>query len=248
MDSNVSTKVLPTSNKSIRDLKNALDRATEIVRLSTPSKIYNSKLDLGNIQEHETVFEELYGTRYDDKQEIKIIETSTSSNRSFLGLDEVKSVKTNIEDAARHEQIFNQAFINSQTFNSTTTKKSIESEISVNSQEMDQNKTPFTNSITSTPQKNRVDGTEYVNVRTTLNSVIIKDSPRRRSLPARLNNLAPVYVPKTTCKKNLQGSQYTIEDIYIDDEFGSKLNYNLILLNDNVVLNDDENLPQTTEL
>lgn len=47
--------------------------------------------------------------------------------------------------------------------------------------------------------------------------------------------------------QNIQGSQCTIEDIYIDDEFGSKLNYNLILLNDNV-LSDDESLPQTTEL
>lgn len=46
----------------------------------------------------------------------------------------------------------------------------------------------------------------------------------------------------------MQGSQYTTEDIYIDDEFGSRLNYNLILLNDNIVLSDDESLPQTTEL
>jgi len=45
----------------------------------------------------------------------------------------------------------------------------------------------------------------------------------------------------------MQGTQYTTEDIYIDDEFGSKLNYNLILLNDNIILSD-ENLPQTTEL
>jgi len=37
--------------------------------------------------------------------------------------------------------------------------------------------------------------------------------------------------------------------MYIDDEFGSKLNYNLILLNDNTILSDDdESLPQTTEL
>lgn len=48
--------------------------------------------------------------------------------------------------------------------------------------------------------------------------------------------------------QNMQGSQYTIEDMYIDDEFGSKLNYNLILLDDNIVLSDDESLPQTTEL
>lgn len=48
----------------------------------------------------------------------------------------------------------------------------------------------------------------------------------------------------------MQGSQYTIEDMYIDDEFGSQLNYNLILLNnnDNIILSDDESLPQTTEL
>lgn len=48
-------------------------------------------------------------------------------------------------------------------------------------------------------------------------------------------------------------SQYLTEDIYIDDEFGSRLNYNLVLLDDeihllNTALSDNESLPQTTEL
>ncbi|KAL6261075.1 hypothetical protein P5V15_008608 [Pogonomyrmex californicus] len=248
--SNVSTKTSSISNKSIQNLKDALDRATEIIRLTTPCKISNTKFDLNNIQQGETKFEEPYGTRCNDNQEYKIIETSTSNN-SFLGINEVKSneVKTDIEK--RHEQIFNQAFINSQTFSSsTTTKISTESETwnqqSEHLQKINQNRISSTNKITSTPQKNK-DERDYVNVRRTLNGVIIKDSPRRRSLPARLNNLTMVYTPKTISKKNVQGSQYMTEDIYIDDEFGSKLNYNLILLNDNIV-SSDESLPQTTEL
>lgn len=48
-------------------------------------------------------------------------------------------------------------------------------------------------------------------------------------------------------------NQYLTEDIYIDDEFGSRLNYNLVLLDDelhllNTTLNDIESLPQTTDL
>lgn len=208
--SNVSTKISITSDKSIQNLKDALDRATEIVRSTTPSKIYNSKFNLNNIQECEAVFENLYGTKYDN-QEIKVIERSTSDNRSFLEMNEVKNMKVNNEAAARHEQIFNQAFINSQTLSSTITKTT-ESETSawnqsINSQETDQNNISFTNGIISTPQKIRVDEREYVNVRTS-NSVIIKDSPRRRSLPARLNNLAMIYSPRTTYKKVSRQRQF----------------------------------------
>lgn len=51
----------------------------------------------------------------------------------------------------------------------------------------------------------------------------------------------------------MPSSQYLTEDIYIDDEFGSRLNYNLVLLDDelhllNTALSDNESLPQTTEL
>ncbi|XP_036149146.1 uncharacterized protein LOC105830040 isoform X2 [Monomorium pharaonis] len=245
-------KVSTTSNQSIRNLKDALDRATEIVQSTTPSKIYNSKFDLNNVREYEAVFENLYETKYND-QDIKVIEKSTLGNGSFLRLDEVKNLKTNNEAAAKHEQIFNEAFINSQTFSSITTKTSLDSETlahsqqSINSQDTNRNEISFINGITSNLQKIKPDEREYVNVHAT-NNVIIKDSPRRRSLPERLNNLGMVYTSRAMCKKNIQGSQCTTEDIYIDDEFGSKLNYNLILLNDDIVFSDDESRPQTTEL
>jgi len=204
MNSGVSTKVSTTSNQFIQNLKDALDRATEIVCSTTPSKTSNSKRDLNNIQECKTVFEDLYGTQYDN-QEIKVIEKSFS-NESFLGVDEVKNVKVN-EAVTRHEQIFNQAFINNETVSSTITKTSIESETSeqiqqsVKLRETDRNKTPFTR-ITSTPQKIRVDEGDYVNVRT-MNTVIMKDSPRRRSLPARLNNLSVTHTPRTILNKKV---------------------------------------------
>lgn len=50
------------------------------------------------------------------------------------------------------------------------------------------------------------------------------DLYRRRSLPAALSN-------KKTKDKDLPDN--TIEDLYIDDEFGDGLNVNMILLNDN---------------
>ncbi|XP_018368395.1 PREDICTED: uncharacterized protein LOC108764590 isoform X1 [Trachymyrmex cornetzi] len=249
MSDSISANISITSNQSIQNLKDALDRATEIISSTTPSKV-----DLSYIQKCKTVFENLYGTRYNDNHEIKVIEKSTSSNGSFLDLsmDEVKDIKTINKTAGEHEQIFNQAFLDSQTLSSTTTKTSIESETSQNQQstkKTDQNKITFTSRNTSTPQKIRLDEREYVNIRP-MSSVIMKDLPRRRSLPAKLNNLVTYASPRTVLnKKNIQGNQYTTEDMYIDDEFGSKLNYNLILLNDNIILSDDdESLPQTTEL
>lgn len=206
----VFTKSPAASNKSIENLKNALDRATEIICSTTPSKIYNSKLDLNNIQECQ--FENLYGIKDNDNQE-KVIEKSISSNENFLGMDEIKNAEANNETS--HE-IFNQAFINSQMLNFSTTKTSIESETSawnqqsINSHETNQAKIPIIKRILSTPQKVRVAEREYINTRTTLNSAI-KDSPRRRSLPARLNNLAVVYTPKTMYKKvNMQRQFYIV--------------------------------------
>lgn len=210
ISNSVFTKNSTASNKSIQNLKNALDRATEIICSTTPSKIYDSKLDLTNIQECEAVFEDLYGMKDNDNQEIKVIEKSISSNENFLEMDEIKSTKANNETAASREQIFNQAFMNSQTLSFMTTKTN-ESETSVwnqqsmNSHETNKDKIPIINRIMSTPQKIKVAEREYVNPRTTLNSAVIKDSPRRRSLPARLNNLAMIYTPRTIHKKvNMQ--------------------------------------------
>ncbi|XP_011883933.1 PREDICTED: uncharacterized protein LOC105571070 [Vollenhovia emeryi] len=234
-----STKV-STSNESIQNLRNALDRATEIICSTTP-KVHNSKFNLGTIQKCEAVFEDLFGTKYNDDREIGVIEKATTGNESFLAMDDVKS--TGAETAARHEQSFNQAFI-MESETSARNQLTIQS----NSHETNRDKIPLTNGIVSTPQKIKAVEREYVNVRTTLNGTIIKDSPRRRSLPARLNNLTVAHAPRTVYKKNTQGSQCTIEDFYIDDDFESNLNYNLILLNDNITLSDDDGLLQTTEL
>lgn len=198
------TKNSTASNKSIQNLKNALDRATEIICSTTPSKICNSKLDLITVQECEAVFKDLYGMKDNDNQEIKVIEKSISSNENFLEMDEIKSTKANNETAASHGQIFNQTFMNSQPHSFTTTK-TIESETawneqSMNSHETNKDKVPIINRIVSTPQKFKAAEREYVNTRT-MNSAVIKDSPRRRSLPARLNNLTMVYSPRNIHKK-----------------------------------------------
>lgn len=191
-------------------MKDALDRATEIVHLVTPSKIHNPELDWTNKQEFKTVFN-LYETTYDNNQNITVKEKWTPSNNNFLEIDNIKNTENNIEAAIRHEEIFNQAFIKNETFSSTTTKTSNESQISTreqqstNFQKTDQNNVAITNKITSNPQQTKVDSTnthemKYVNVDTIANSIIIKDSPRRRSLPARLNTLI-MSIPKITCQR-----------------------------------------------
>jgi len=212
MSDSISANISITSNQSIQNLKNALDRATEILSSTTPSKV-----NLRNIQECKTVFENLYGTRYNDNHEIKVIEKSTASNNFLdLSMDEVKNIKTVNEAVGEHEQIFNQAFIDSQTLNSTTTKTSIESEISQNQQftkKTDQSKITFANRNTSTPQKIRMDEREYVNIRP-MSSVILKDSPRRRSLPAKLNNLTIHASPRTVLNKKVSGQETILNFIH----------------------------------
>lgn len=101
--------------------------------------------------------------------------------------------------------MFNQAFINSETFSSTAMKTLNESRMSMREQYLsDLQKTDHM--ITSNLQQTRdfdskTHEMEYVNVDTISNSPAIKDSPRRRSLPARLNTLTIMSVPKITHKK-----------------------------------------------
>lgn len=250
----ISTKASTFSNKSIQDLKDALDRATEIVRSVTPSKICTSKLNWTNTKEFETVLKDLYETKYDKNQ--NRVEKWTPGNSNFLEINKARNTENNIGASIRHEEMFNQAFINSETFSSTAMKTLNESRMSMREQYLsDLQKTDHM--ITSNLQQTRdfdskTHEMEYVNVDTISNSPAIKDSPRRRSLPARLNTLTIMSVPKITHKKNLPASQYLTEDMYIDDEFGSRLNYNLLLLDDELhllnTLKDNESLPQTTEL
>ncbi|XP_072762066.1 uncharacterized protein [Anoplolepis gracilipes] len=256
----VSTKVSNFPNKSIQDLKDALDRATEIVHSVTPSKICNSELNWTNTQEFKTVFKDLYGTTCDNNQKIAVTERWMPGNSNFLGINKVGNGENNIETSIKHEEIFNQAFINSGTFSSATTKTSNESQMltrekqSNKLQKTDQNNMIFTK-IMPNLQQTKVDfkthEMDYVNVDSISNSITIKDSPRRRSLPAKLNTLTIMSTPKITHQK-MPVNHYLTEDIYIDDEFGSRLNYNLVLLDDehllNTALTDNEGLPQTTEL
>lgn len=207
----VSTKLSPFSNKSIQDLKDALDRATEIVHSVTPSKIYNSKLDWANTQEFKTIFKDRYETTYDNNQKITVTERWTPGNSNFVGVNEVRDTENSIEASIRYEEIFNQAFINSETSSSATTKTSSESPILTSKQQStilqktDRNNIAFTNKIMSNLQQSGVDfkthEMECVNVDTISNNVAIKDSPRRRSLPAKLNTLTIMSIPKNTHQK-----------------------------------------------
>lgn len=179
------------------------------MRLVTPSKIHNPELDWINKQEIKTVFKDLYETTYDRNQNITVNEKWMPSNSNFLEIDNIRNTENNIEAAIKHEEIFNQAFIKNETFSSTATKTSNESQISTREQQStnfhktDQNNMAFTNKITSNPQTKvdfKTHEMNYVNLDTIANSIIIKDSPRRRSLPARLNTLI-MSIPKITCRR-----------------------------------------------
>ncbi|XP_012226022.1 uncharacterized protein [Linepithema humile] len=256
----VSINVSTSPHKSIQDLKNALDRATKIIHSTTPSKSCHSNLN--DIQERENLYEMKY-----DEEEIKVIENGMSDNENFLGINRFASTENN--EVVEHDEIFNQAFINNKTLGSAITRSSSESGISTrdqqptNSQEINKNKTAFSNECMFSQERIDLKSNEkeYVNINAISKNIGINDELKRRSLPARLNNLGIPFSPaKITHKKNAQDSQYTIEELYIDDdEFGSRLNDNLALLDDMYllntghlnllnILNDNESLPQTTEL
>ncbi|XP_043282862.1 uncharacterized protein [Venturia canescens] len=69
--------------------------------------------------------------------------------------------------------------------------------------------------------------------------------PRRRSLPAalgQLRNLSNMSLGKLPIRK-AGVTDNTVEDIYIDDEFGDSLNVNMVLLDGEVTTDDEDFLP-----
>ncbi|XP_033301661.1 uncharacterized protein LOC117206431 isoform X1 [Bombus bifarius] len=86
------------------------------------------------------------------------------------------------------------------------------------------------------------DTTKYRNCKTCHHSNL----PRRRSLPATLNQLRIVNnsaLGKLPIRRgdidNTVIADNTTEDLYIDDEFGDELNINMVLLDDSLLLNED---------
>ncbi|OAD60905.1 Inactive serine/threonine-protein kinase TEX14 [Eufriesea mexicana] len=94
---NTNDSVTPVSPHSepLQVLKDALDRATEIVRSITPNtnescpspsfKSYQDfEVTVDNNQANKFIFEDLYDLQINDNEEIKSIERSTAKNKTFL--------------------------------------------------------------------------------------------------------------------------------------------------------------------
>ncbi|CAL7951372.1 unnamed protein product [Xylocopa violacea] len=99
----------PQSSRSLQVLKDALDRATKIVRsvtpntdescLSTPFKSYQDfEVTTDDNQIERSIFEDLYDLKINnDSEEIKTIERSTTRNKMFLFGEPNKDNTTNTE-------------------------------------------------------------------------------------------------------------------------------------------------------
>ncbi|EZA48712.1 Testis-expressed protein [Ooceraea biroi] len=255
---NASTR-LPSANKSIQDLKNALERATEIIRSITPTRV--NDFDLGEKQECESAYEDLYSS-----EDIPVTERSTS-DKSFSYTNGHASTES--IEATEGRRDFNQtpSSVNEDkklnslkitfTRTSKTSPKPTQNKQSTDSQEAGRkNETVLANGTAAIRQRTKADFHEerYANVSLPLNNVRKISAQRSVSWPSRLN---PV---KTDCLKAARKSdppstRCITEDLYIDDEFeNTNLNYNLVLLGDDYeyltdsVSLDDQRLLQSTEL
>lgn len=212
--------VVASADKSIQDLENALNRATEIVRSTTSydtssySKNSNFEYSTDNMQKPESVFEELYETKYDSNQEMKVIERSTPGNREFLGMKEELFDQTcmdleNYKPMGMKKCIYDSTAKISNDFQISTQRQLLSSQETVQSTVEDY---VITNKITI-PRETKITengfefcGTESIKVDSdsvlSKNTVKMCSFQRRRSLPAILNplkimnNLKKLHAPK----------------------------------------------------
>ncbi|XP_020277828.1 uncharacterized protein LOC109851792 isoform X2 [Pseudomyrmex gracilis] len=246
---------LVSSNKSSDDIRTATDAVERAMSL-VEQNLQNCKKQL---------FEDLYETKHNENENIKVIETSTSDNENFLGMSELASPENTDKASSEYTDIFNQAFIASKTF-SFSSKISNESPISLSDQESKTNFQEMKNGIFSLnkkpiPQRDQIDfernKKRYINVGSTTKNIVIKDEIRRRSLPARLNNVPVPFNLEN--RNNTDGSQFTLKNndgtCYIDDDYKrrSQLNCNLMLFDDYIDLSETigtigDSESQTTEL
>jgi len=214
---NTFARTHPVANKSIQDLKNALERATEIVRSITPTMInddddneYNEK------QKYESVFKDLY----ENNQEIPIVEKSTSDNMNR---------RTSTDNIAEYGKNFNETPVNDKKLNSLTitftktlkgSQKPMQdnavNEWSTNSKQTGRNRTILKSDITPTRQQTETDlelnKQRYVNVPVILDNMQKIKSQKCISLSSRLNP-AKTDCPVKAARKNISVSKRIISNL-----------------------------------
>ncbi|CAK9833751.1 Inactive serine/threonine-protein kinase TEX14 [Anthophora retusa] len=314
MYENASDSTEPDSSRSkpLQVLKDALDRATKIVRSITPNteescssppfKYYQDFEDTVNDnQDCKSIFENLYGFQVDnDNEEIKTIERSTTSGKTFLfDKNNINSTTTSKEMQTESENNItsnitnfeNTSHLHDATYSRNFTCESI-AEVSnefntshndTNSDERAKSFSTITISIKEddnvseivkcnrTMVKQQSDIEAQVEIKedekksdmTDFNLMFLNDAtknkdcktchqsalPRRRSLPAALSQLRAVNNSALGKLPIRRGDipDSTVEDLYIDDEFGDSLNVNMVLLDEDLSV-DEDFLPEMSEL
>ncbi|CAD1472538.1 unnamed protein product, partial [Heterotrigona itama] len=289
---NTNESTTPTSPQSepLQILKDALDRATKIVRSISPNSndsdpsspfkysYQDFEVTMDDNQDRKRLFENLYDLQVNDDDEIKIIEQySLGKDETFL-FD-----KPNVDNDKTQESSNNIVENYSHSYNATSSRNFIcesiaelSDELNISQNDAKEKKTKSSNNEVISTQENATtsestlnseasvkkndgdteteikedkqksvatfdfmfmnDSTKNKNCRTCHHSTL----PRRRSLPAALSqlritnnsNLGKLPIRKKDVREN------TVEDLYIDDEFGDSLNINMVLLHQDLIDED----------
>ncbi|XP_017886883.2 uncharacterized protein LOC108629038 [Ceratina calcarata] len=288
-----------SQNEPLQVLKDALDRATEIVRTVSPSiesctsPSPSFKCDENfeeRIEDNEanrSVFEELYNLHTDsDDTKIETIERSTTGNKTFLVVNSNESDLTSddmqnesssiIVSVTSFERADHSHDVSSSRNFVCESIAEVSSELNVSYNdtvlpEKDDPQSP-NDEIISIQENNKasenvqsaatmrkdveaqVEIKEESNLNTPVNSylMLLNDSmknkdckschlTRRRSLPATLSQLKSLNNSTLGKLPIRRGGilDNTVEDLYIDDEFGDTLNVNMLLLNEDLSIDED---------
>lgn len=181
---------LPIANKSIQELKNALERASDIIRSITPTEAKNYHFN--EKQARESAFENL-----DDGQKIPVMIESSTSRKKISHMNEHASAEGIV--TAERGRSFNQTPVSENRLNSlmisftrtskgsrTRTRTNAADEQSSSSQKVDRNETVITNGTVIGTDVEPNEG-RYVNVPFALNNMPTIDSQRHVSLPSGLD-------------------------------------------------------------
>ena len=294
-------------SKPLQVLKDALDRATKIVRPITPSsdesclsptfKTYtNFEVTMDDSHASKSIFEDLYDLQTTESEEIKSIERSTTRSETFLFNENDIDTTINSNDtqrvpesngtvsAASYENpstsydTFTRNFVCESiaevsselniSYNETKSDKTAESfsnkkatvEEEENSSRSVQNAAADKSDVQATAQTTEVEKKRTIS---NFNLMFLNDPskpkdckschqsalPRRRSLPAALSQLRGINNSALGKLPIRRGDvpDSTVEDLYIDDEFGDDLNVNMVLLDEDLSI-DEDFLPDISEL
>ena len=280
-----SMETISPRSKPLQVLKDALDRATKIVRSVTPNtdescpsppfKSFQEFEDtMDNGQSCKSIFEELYNLRMNrDNEKIRIIERDTTKDESFLfnknnmtsnevqqksGNEVTISINSREKSSCSYDASYNRSFI-------CESIAEVSSEFNNSSNDIKSDKefrNDETSNIEGTVQTSTIDQSSVDDQREVkgnevkdFNLMFLNDSsknknckschhnalPRRRSLPAALNQLRSMNNSALGKLPIRRGDvpDSTVEDLYIDDEFGDSLNVNMVLLDEDLTVDED---------